>query len=44
MVGGGDSSLFIKVNKGEKVLTTNGCYTAGETLKDSKIYKKIKRR
>ena len=36
MIGGGDSSLFIRVNKGNKILTTNGCYIAGETLEENK--------
>ena len=36
MIGGGDSSLFIRVNKGNKILTTNGYYIAGETLEENK--------
>ncbi len=36
MIGGGDSSLFIRVNKGKKILTTDGYYIAGETLEENK--------
>ena len=35
MIGGGDDSLFIKVDKGKKNLTTNGYYIAGETLEEN---------
>lgn len=36
MIGGGDDSLFFKTSKGKKILTTNGYYIAGETLKENK--------
>lgn len=36
MIGGGDSSLFIKTNKGKKILTADGHYIAGETLEENK--------
>ncbi len=36
MIGGGDDSLFIKTNKGKKILTADGHYIAGETLEENK--------
>ena len=36
MIGSGASSLFIRVKKEKKILTTNGYYIAGETLEDNK--------
>ena len=36
MIGGGDDSLFFKTSKGNKILTTNGYYIAGETLEENK--------
>lgn len=36
MIGGGDESIFIKVPRGEKVLTPNGYFIAGETLEENR--------
>lgn len=36
MVGGGDSPIFMSVDKGSKVVTPNGYYIAGETLEENK--------
>lgn len=36
MIGGGDESIFMRVPKGQKVLTPNGSFIAGETLEENK--------
>jgi hypothetical protein len=36
MIGGGDESIFIKVNKGEKVYSNGHKFIAGETLEENK--------
>ncbi len=36
MVGGGDTPVFMRVDKGSKVATSNGYYIAGETLEENK--------
>ena len=36
MIGGGDESIFIKVPRGEKVITPNGYFIAGETLEENR--------
>lgn len=35
MIGGGDESLFMRVHKGEKIWTPDGCFVAGETLEEN---------
>lgn len=37
MIGGGDQSIFIKVNKGEKVRVGNSYVVAGETVEENKL-------
>lgn len=36
MISGGDQPIFVKVPKGEKIITTNGNIIAGESLEENK--------
>lgn len=36
MIGGGDESIFVKINKGEKIYSNGSYFIAGETLEENK--------